>query len=64
MTRVGTAETQMADVHTGRHTKRVRRLPDGEIGITIGDTEYAMPASEANELVGMINRVRHEGDAP
>lgn len=42
-----------------RHTKRVRRFPDNEIGITIGDVEYIMPITEANELVGMINEVRH-----
>jgi hypothetical protein len=33
----------------------------GYIGIQIGSTEYVMPVSEANELIGMINRTQHEG---
>jgi hypothetical protein len=33
----------------------------GYIGIQIGSTEYVMPVSQANELIGMINRTQHEG---
>lgn len=42
-----------------RHTKRVRRFPDDEIGITLGGVEYIMPVAEANDLVGLINAARH-----
>lgn len=42
-----------------RHTKSVRRFPDNEIGITLGKTEYVMPLSEANELIGLIHAARH-----
>lgn len=42
-----------------RHTKSAHRLPDNEIGITLGGTKYVMPISEANELVGMICAARH-----
>lgn len=44
---------------TGRHTKSVRWFSRGEIGITIGATEYMMSISEANELIGMIYAARH-----
>lgn len=44
--------------YLGRHAISVRRLSDGDLCISIGDSEYAMPIDEANELVGMINAVR------
>jgi hypothetical protein len=46
-------------IHAGRHTKRVRVIRAGEIGISIGSTEYCMPISEANELIGLINAAKH-----
>lgn len=54
------------EYHLGRHAKVVRRLSDGELCISIGDNEYVMSVSEANELAGMINAVRRspETSAP
>jgi hypothetical protein len=40
---------------------RTRMVRSGYIGIQIGFTEYVMPVSQANELIGMINRTQHEG---
>lgn len=37
-----------------RHTKQVRHVRDGEIGISLDGTEYVMPASEALALSGMV----------
>ena len=45
-----------------RHTKHARRFPDNEIGITIGETEFVMPVSEAEELIELINAAK-ESDA-
>lgn len=37
-----------------RHTVKVREMPDGEVGITIGTTEYVMPKAEAMAFSGLI----------
>ena len=44
----------------GRYKMRVRWLSDKELGVTISGTEYGMRVCEANELVGLINRARHD----
>lgn len=48
------------NTHIGRHTKSARPTLDGEIIIRIGSTEYVMPVSEANDLIGLINNARHQ----
>jgi hypothetical protein len=50
----------MADNQTTvkpRHTVEVREMRDGEIGITIGKTEYVMPKAEATAFSRMISSV-------
>jgi hypothetical protein len=37
-----------------RHTKQVRRLGDGDLGITLDDMEYAMHPAEGKILARMI----------
>jgi hypothetical protein len=50
---------------TNRHTKRVRLVRPGYIGITIGEhgTEYVMSISEANDLIGLIYHAKHGFEA-
>ena len=42
-------------------TMRVRMVRPGYIGIQISAMEYVMAVSEANELIAMINRAKHDG---
>lgn len=55
----------MPDETTARYQKRVRMVRPGYIGISIGehDIEYVMPVSEANDLIGLINRAKHDGES-
>lgn len=45
--------------------KRVRLVRPGYLGIMISaqGPEYVMPISEANDLVGLIYRAKHDGEA-
>lgn len=43
--------------------KRVRMVRPGYLGVMISaqGPEYVMPVSEANDLVGLIYRAKHDG---
>jgi hypothetical protein len=53
--------TDIPDAAWAFPAMRARMVRPGEIGITISETEYVMPVSQANELIGVILRAKHDG---